>query len=154
MKAQLTVNGRTIEVELSTEQLQQLGVEEKRVKKWEDLENIEGWYVSTSSNICKLDLKTKTFNKLKNVFATENQARSALAMAQLSQLMKHVNGEWNPNWNNPDETKYTIEMYVNEINIHTTEIACAFLAFPTFEKAEQFLEDHKALIEEYFLMYK
>ena len=46
MKAQLTVNGRTIEVELSTEQLQQLGVEEKRVKKWEDLENIEGWYVS------------------------------------------------------------------------------------------------------------
>ena len=87
MKAQLTVSGRTIEVELSTEQLQQLGVEEKRVKKWEDLENIEGWYVSTSSNICKLDLKTKTFNKLKNVFATENQARSALAMAQLSQLM-------------------------------------------------------------------
>src|SRR5574343_1212206 len=154
MKAQLTINGQTIEVELSAEQLQQLGVEEKRVKKWEDLETIGGLYIDKYENVYRVD-NYPTTREHKNIFATENQARSALAAAQLSQLLKRVNGMWKPNWNDVNETKYTIEyMYPGVINVNSRDVTLMFLTVPTFEVAKQFLEDHRALIEEYFLLFQ
>lgn len=154
MKAQLTVNGQTVEVELSTEQLQQLGVEEKRVKKWDDIGRIKGWYIDEYSSIYNCTGYSSDATN-KNIFATENQARSALAIAQLAQLMKHVNVDWKPDWNDSRQVKYTIEiMYQDVIDIYARDTTRMFIAFPTFDVAKQFLEDHRALIEEYFLMYK
>ena len=123
----------------------------KRITKWEDLGEIEGYIITSYCNI--RPYKCLTGDVTKYLFATENQARSALAMSQLSQLMKHVNRDWKPDWSD-DGIKYTIEFIGNRINTSWLKSCANFLSFPTEKIRDQFLEDHRSLIEDYFLMYK
>ncbi len=123
----------------------ELGV--KKVGKWEDLERISGWFAGSDSRISKWNSTPQ--NSVRNIFATESQAQSALAMAQLSQLMKHVNGDWVADWKTNVAKHVIRRMYDNidgdiGINLHY------FLAFPSEEIRDQFLSDHEQLIKTYF----
>lgn len=102
MKAQLTINDKTIEVELSTEQLQQLGVEEKEeqeVNKYLHFQPKEGeeyWYVTeVYGNISK----TKACDSCgrHNVFRTKEAAEyEKLRQDSMNKRWKPQKGE--PYW--------------------------------------------------------
>jgi len=124
-----------------------------RVKKWEDLGMISGYCITKYSGL-EYEPHLNSVPAFRNLFVTENQAKSALAMAQLSQLMKHVNGGWVPDWGLDGEEKYCIRCYKNGIELVSFILINQFLAFKTPEIRNQFLRDHKELIEQYFLMYQ
>jgi len=119
-----------------------------KVYRWEDLENIDGYYIFGNSQISKkFNYDTKHSNK--NVFKHKKQANSALAMAQLSQLMFEFNKGWEPNWNNHTE-KYYICCIRDTLTTGSTFGHKEFLVFPYKEKAKIFLNLHRALIMQYF----
>lgn len=125
-----------------------------KVDSWEELSKIKGWYVSSGSGIVEHD-ETPTTNTNKNIFAFENQAKSVLAEAQLSQLMLNVWGDWRPKWNERGrEECVCICPYEDRHIIQTFCGRSYFLAFPTYEMAGEFYETHKELIKEYFLKYQ
>jgi hypothetical protein len=114
-------------------------------KSWEDL-RIKGFYVDISSNIKESDDYFSPSEYDKNVFANKEQAEAAIAMAQLSQLMKVYNDGWEPNWSD-DEIKYCIEFYHNKITKDTYRHTAKFLSFKDQETAVLFLENFTELIE-------
>lgn len=116
-------------------------------KSWEELKNIGGYYISDFSDIsfscCNCE------NTDRNIFKTKKQAKSALAMAQLSQLMYVYNDGWEPDWSN-NYDKYCIEVMNNTFLIHLFTKYNSFLAFKTEELAKEFLKNFEELIKEYY----
>ena len=125
-----------------------------KVMKWKDLGYVSGYLIDASEEWDEyVNSWATTMEESKIVFATQNQARSCLAMAQLSQLMKHVNGDWKPDWKGKG-TKWCIQLLKDEITVDEWLYVTSFLAFPTECIAKEFLETHRELIEEYFLIYQ
>jgi hypothetical protein len=118
-------------------------------KSWEELNEIKGYYVSEGSEI-KFAQKYTKYSEHYNVFKTENQAKSSIAMAKLSQVMAVYNGDWVADWENPNEMKYCIQSKSNAINISYFQITKHFLAFKDRETAEEFLNNFRDDIETYF----
>jgi hypothetical protein len=102
---------------------------EVEVKSWEDLEEISGYYINDSSGINDIESSNKTKLPNKNIWATKEQAEACLAMSQLSQLLKDVNGDWIPD-----------EIYDSGYP--------PFLVFKTPRLKYAFLKTHKSLIEQ------
>lgn len=124
----------------------------KPVKRWEDLGNVEGWFVDSISRVYEArDPLVAQENR--NIFAKKTQAEGVLAMAQLSQLMKDVNGDWKPDWKER-VVKYCIFCKSGELDLIDLWYSVKFLAFPTPEIRKKFAEDHKDLILEYFKIYQ
>lgn len=88
----------------------------------------------------------------RDVFATKKQAQSAQAMAQLSILMKDLGEECKLNWFNRGEPKYVIFRKIDELVVWTRYTEWQFLAFRTAEVRNQFLNTHRRLIEQYFML--
>lgn len=127
-------------------------LEEKEVKSWEDLGNIEGYVVEDDENgeieIFKTRRECLTkYPSNKLIWVTEEQAKACLAMSQLSQLMKHYNGDWEPDWTSV-ESKYCILIFENRIKKDKALFTSVFLSFPTPEIRDRFLENHRDLIEQ------
>ena len=90
-----------------------------------------------------------------NVFATEKQAKSAFAMAQISQIMANderfggvvTDKEWHSR-----SLKYIIERQDTNIK-KIIAISCySFLAFHTSEQRDLFLKEYKDLIKDYLML--
>ena len=124
-----------------------------RVKRWEDLGKIDGWYIEFSSVIYELKNENCTPSN-RNIYAKKTQAEGVLAMAQLSQLKKEVNGDWKPDWKNDEQRKFVIENLANEMGHDLCFHGAKFLAFPTAEIRDKFAKDHEELILEYFKIYE
>ncbi len=118
-------------------------------KKWEELENIKGWYISSYSQIFNT-VDRRVFPQNYKVFDTENQAKSALAMAKLSQLMGDYNDGWVADWSNEGECKYCIVFVSGSVEISFIYSTKHFLAFKTEELAKEFLSNFREDIETYF----
>ena len=89
-----------------------------------------------------------------NLFATKKQAKSALAMAQISQIMANderfggivTDEEWcDNNW------LYVIIRNNNALEI-TSMYSYKFLAFHTKEQAELFLQENEDLVKDYYMI--
>ena len=120
-------------------------------KSWHGLVRIEGYYINNSGVIMKTTIVGSTQNDYnKIIYATLSQARSALAKAQLSQLMKAYNGECKADWTNVYTNKYTISRMKNELKFGMSQWVYEFLAFPTEELRDEFLKNFQELINEYF----
>ena len=127
-------------------------------KSWEEAfdDNVlSGYYItSTCSKISYYSsCKINSTGYDTNVFKYQEQAESALAYAQLTQLMALpcFNGDWKPNWTSSnDEKKYGISFYDNKYDIESTYIFHYFLAFKSEEKAKIFLALYKDLIDVFF----
>jgi hypothetical protein len=118
-------------------------------KSWEELEVIKGCYVSSFSKILDpIDNSVLSLNY--KVFKTENQAKSTLAMAKLSQLMAVYNDGWVPDWKNTKQKKYIIYMLNDNIAVDWVYSQKYFLSFKTENLREEFLENFKEDIETYF----
>lgn len=113
-----------------------------QVNTWEDLQEIGGYYIDTYSN---LNYVTKELTNIsnRNIFYSEKYAKSALALAQISQLMPYYGGiVTNKDWKNYDKTKYGIVINqgsvscgrYNDIRVpiafHTKEQLLKFISFP------------------------
>lgn len=66
-------------------------------KSWEDLKKVRGFYINEHAEIKEIS-SLKTYNDNKNIFPTEEDAKKALAEAQLRQLAYKINGEKNEDW--------------------------------------------------------
>jgi hypothetical protein len=123
-------------------------IEKKFPSSWMELRNVDGYYVTEKSSvtICREAIKT---NINKNIFATEEQAKASLALAQLSQLKKvyrEIEGgdiDWKSN-----TPKYAILFYEEAIAKDVNPFTHQFLAFTKRETRDLFFENFKDLIEQ------
>lgn len=113
---------------------------------------MNGYYIGIDSGIYSYDNGILCKNSY-NVFATKKQAKSALAMARISQIMandKRFGGtisyeEW------ADSSWHVILRRYNELEI-TTRYGYEYLAFHTREQADLFLNENEDLIKEYYML--
>nr|DAU84888.1 MAG TPA: hypothetical protein [Caudoviricetes sp.] len=112
----------------------------KEVNIWKDINYLSGYYVADTSEIYEVNGDREDSDK--NVFISEKYAKSALALAQISQLMPYYGGEiTNKEWAD-DDWKHSVNVIGNEICItstwktrypitfHTAEDRARFLSFP------------------------
>ena len=125
-------------------------------KRWRDNEykTISGYYTHVDSCITY----SKDHNNTKenyNIFATEKQAKSALAMARISQIMandKRFGGiVTDEEWGNNVPCYYVI-LKVRNILVITTSYRYEYLGFHTMEQANLFLEENEDLVKDYYMM--
>lgn len=131
----------------------------KPIAKWQrdDVnEIINGYFIGMDSVIRPISVPNIPTNH--NVFATEKQAKAALAMAQISQIMANdprfggfiTDEEWDH-----DELKYTIKRWTGNPKIilgNESWHRYAFLAFHTKEQRDLFLEENKDLVKDYLML--
>jgi hypothetical protein len=111
-------------------------------KTWEELGKIHGYYHSLSAEICKA-------HNSKCLFATQQQAESALAMAQLSQLHRAIVGDWEADWSDTSQNKYCIVRECEELKVFKFGSLFQDFPFQTKEQAEFSLLHHRELWEKF-----
>lgn len=115
---------------------------------WEDLKPLKGYFISLDSNICHY-VSDYLNKKDKNIFLSEKYAKSALALAQISQLLPYYDS--NVDWNR-DADKYCILRIGNKIHIDRYVFIYHPLAFKSLEEAERFLKYNEQLVNDYFML--
>ena len=110
---------------------------------------IVGVYIAPDSCIYKMDGICHYSEK--GTYKTEKQAKSALAYAQLTQLMAlpEYNGDWVPDWND-DNAKFVIRRFGNEIDLIHYLSPYHPISFKTAKIRDKFLENNLYLLKEYF----
>lgn len=121
----------------------------KTVNCWEDLLRVVGVYINdVTARISKPD-DYPTSHVNKNIFLNKEYAKSALALAQISQLLPYYDSK--VNWNECYE-KYVIVRNYNSLNIETYYNTYQFLAFNTYAEAARFLKYNEQLVKDYYMM--
>lgn len=123
---------------------------EKEINSWEDLEKIEGYYFNNNSNIAYSGGTLVNRKEHKNLFLNEKYVKSALALAQISQLLPYYDA--NVDWSN-NKLKWCIciNKIDNEIIIDSWQSTYHLLAFNTIEEAERFLKHNERLVKDYYM---
>lgn len=120
---------------------------------WEDLKCVQGVWIGVNSNFYNYNTDTfkitEAYNSNKNVFLNEKYAKSALAFAQISQLLPYYDS--NVNWNNVT-TKYCICRYQDTIVIARWDSYYHPIAFNTREEAVRFLKHNEQLVKDYYML--
>lgn len=120
--------------------------------KWEDIKHIEGYCIEINSDIC-IEGKVLTISKNRNLFLTEKHAKSALAMAQISQLMPYYGGEiTDEEWEDATIGKHIITKHLYGIMTDKTRYWYYLLSFHTAEQRDAFLENNKQLVKDYLMI--
>lgn len=131
--------------------------EEPKVRTWKDL---IGKYVPRGSAYIAKDCQIGEINRYwafgsneKNLFIDSKHAKSALAMAQISQLMKYFGGAiTDEEWLNNDMDKKCIVRYRNGTLTQNCVSVYQLLTFHTIEQAEAFLKYNKQLVYDYLML--
>ena len=129
----------------------------KLIERWKDSNpRINGWRLDGNRVIGKYFLFPWKDGNL-NMFATKKQAKSALAMAQISQIMandKRFGGiVTDEEWEDTDLEKYVILR--TNMNAACNGIAhynYSFLAFHTEEQRDLFLKENEDLVKDYLMI--
>lgn len=128
-------------------------------KRWRDGNSIvAGWYVNGNA---VLPYVPHSYDRWKdgnlNVFATEKQAKSALAMAQISQILAN-DGRFggvvtDEEWKDTELDKYVI-LHDNANSICKTRATYthSFLAFHTIGQRDLFLKENEDLVKDYLMV--
>lgn len=122
-------------------------------KKWEELGICGGYYLSGSSIIKHPYGPHANIVKDKRcLFATESQAKSALAFAQLSQIAREANERvgWISDWKDDDKVKYTIIRRGNILVVDGFIDNFFHITFYSYKAAEESLIKHKELWKDYW----
>lgn len=127
-------------------------------KRWRDerYEEIKGFYIDCLSRIERSDMLYNTKHSYK-LFATRKQAKSALAMARISQIM--ANDErfggivTDEEFENDNIWIYSINRNKNTIQMYQgTHGVDHFLSFHTPEQRDLFLEENEDLVKDYLML--
>lgn len=115
---------------------------------WRDLKEINGYGITTECAIVQWH-KLDNNEDNRNVFLNEKYAKSALALAQISQLLPYYNT--NNDYNTPCY-KYCIVRDLNNIVINQWTSTYQLLAFNNKEEARRFLKYNEQLVKDYFML--
>lgn len=115
---------------------------------WEDLKNIAGVYIDINSYLFSVD-NTPPLSRNQNIFLNKKYAKSALALAQISQLLPYYNT--NIDWKN-GSYKYYIERINDGIEIVAWIHKYSVLAFNTESEAERFLKHNEQLVKDFYML--
>jgi hypothetical protein len=125
---------------------------DKDPKSWEEAfmcNPIEGYYLN-GGTIQGYSNGAATSDDA-NVFKTIPQAISALAYAQLTQLMALpcYNGDWVPDWSNGAKTKYTIIRVKDQLEKNEASCWYVSIAFKNPVIRDIFYDNHQDLLRQY-----
>ena len=125
-------------------------IEPQYPKIWEDAfwtKLISGFDIKLYNS----DIRSAT-SREKALFKTKKQAASALAYAQLTQLMALpcYNGDWVPDWNNLSQIKYSIERLKHDIVKLDFSGYFSFLTFKSEKVRDIFFNNHMDLIRQFY----
>lgn len=126
-------------------------------ERWADDKNAtgEGWYIGFDSTIWEDETSLNDPMNF-NEFATERLAKSALAMARISQLMAHDEryggGVTDEEWMNPGVDKYGVVRRNGVIKNEWFNTLYCFLAFHTPEQRDLFLQENERLVKDYLMI--
>ena len=128
----------------------------KEIKTWEDLigEGVSesSVFIDSFSNILKDPHLVKYNYESRNFFIDPRHAKSALAMAQISQLMPYYGGQiLEEEWKN-SITKYIILKRHLDIEFNNTISVFQFLAFHTREQRDSFYKNNEQLVKDYLMI--
>jgi hypothetical protein len=115
---------------------------------WEDLKYVTGTYISDNSymNLAKGGLTQ--FNN-KNVFLNKKYAKSALALAQISQLLPYYDTDID--WESTND-KFCIDRINNRIEIKRWFSIYHVLTFNSLSEAERFLKHNEQLVKDFYML--
>lgn len=117
-----------------------------------DLKSIMGAYIDVDSEICFVS-NSEICGQNMNIFLTEKHAKSALAMAQISQLIPYYGGViTDDEWEDNSLDKYVIFREVNYIKLDIFRRKYEFLAFHTAEQRDEFLKNNEQLVKDYLMI--
>lgn len=125
-------------------------------KRWRDDENakVDGYFMGNFGDIQKCSGNNKPANY--NIFATEKQAKRAIAEARISQIMtndKRFGGVvTDEEWQDTATIKYAICRCGNQAIYEQYMTYYHFLAFHTKEQRDLFMEENMDLIKDYFMI--
>jgi len=125
-------------------------------KRWRDSNpRVNGWYLRDDKILGAY--VGVTWKNNFDIFATEKQAKSALAMAQISQIMandKRFGGMvTDEEWNDVILGKYAIIRDNNNTIFKTVTIYnWVFLAFHTDKQRDLFLKENEDLVKDYLMI--
>mgnify|MGYP001136852445 CR=1 FL=1 len=128
---------------------EELGLKKLLPKAWGEFGYIKGWFITEASRIAKA-ANLSPLERNRNVFATEAQANSALAYAQLTQLIEKYNDGWEPDWNNSNSIKYAIVCENNKLVCYKFYNIKTLLVFKTEELRDEFLKNFEPLIKTFY----
>lgn len=100
-------------------------------------------------------LKQISGYKISNKFKSEQEAKSAAAMAKISQLLPYYGGAiTNEEWDNEDMLKYCICCYQNRIECESAKNYKHFLAFHTEDQRDKFMSysENLQLVKDYLML--
>lgn len=126
--------------------------EKKKAPIWEELHELKGCYIDADTAIRGRG-KWDTTIANQNTFIDEQHAKSALAMAKISQLMPYYGGiVTDEEWNNNTLTKYVIVRVSNSIIRNAVFTNYCFVAFHTIGQREAFMsrEGNVQLLRDYY----
>ena len=116
------------------------------VTMFENLDYINGFFVSSGSEIMEVTRKINSSPYNKNLWPTKELAEAALALSQLMQLRYRMVGNWNPEW--IYIPVYVITVISNKIKKETSITFSRPLSFPSKEMRDNFYDLYYNLIEE------
>ena len=88
------------------------------------------------------------YTSINSAFPDYHDAEKHIALMKLHLLRDEYRRGWKPDWINVDESKFVIEMVVNELSINNYGITRHSLSFQDEKRAEEFLTNFRELIEE------
>lgn len=130
----------------------------KEAKRWRDnpCNKISGYVIDVQCNVRPVVSTYFNTKSNYNIFATEKQVKSALAMARISQII--ANDErfggvvTDEEWNNVRLFKYVIYRVCSHIETDDCTMIYKFLAFHTEEQRDLFLDENEDLVKEYLMI--
>jgi len=147
--------GMEIDKENSTFECIKFKKKEEKPWRSEFKRGLKGYGMHTDGEVGMVEDKAHDL-KHSWVFATEKQAKSAQAMAQISQIM--ANDErfggviTDEEWKNPYNTEFVIKRRNNDIDFTTSFGYYGFLAFHTEEQRDMFLKENEDLVKDYLII--
>ena len=115
---------------------------------------LSGYYLNNNGGM--RGVSSCNYESNKDVFATEKQAKMALAISQISQIM--ANDErfggvvTDKEWEDVSISKYCICREKTEQRFSIFECSYEFLAFHTREQRDLFLKENEQLVKDYLMI--
>lgn len=145
------INLEEYEISTTDKEIIVLRKKEHKYPKWLDLERLSGYYITYNSKIYEAN-NFQISRDNRDVFLTEKHAKSALAMAQISQLMPYYGGEITDEEWLEGKTKYTIEKNGKKACGDKRVGTYMLLAFHTKEQRDEFLKNNEQLVKDYLMI--
>lgn len=153
---ELTID--TVEIALeaikkATQDIEELKlfIENQSKLNWKNCFQNAGFVINSCSNIIKFENGLLNSTENKNVFRTEKEAKSALAMAQLSHIIWVANGN-KELLRDSNNIYYCYYNHNNKLGSKRELLHVCFLAFETEQIRDKVYAQHKQLIHDYLMI--